>query len=393
LQSRGQRALEASVKQYVESANFAAGGASLFGDTPTPETSFREAFQSGGEREARELAEKQKKNSSPMMAAPAESADAARKRFKDPNQQGFNFDPAAERYHAPTHETLSNTARFELKVLNERIPEYEARVAKIKARLAEIEASEDWSLVPEKSELEMDLPYERRQLEEYQERKKELSEHLDFLKGRENENLTGFAKEVQVGNSPTSRRAVLDVVSKLHSKYPALAKVLEKNGIVKKLLVGEEVFPEDSSYKPDEVLGLAFNDGTGRLFVKGGESGGYKRKDLWEHHTTSEYQLTPGDAHLSTFIHEAAHHFHYVDDKLNWQGPGTMGDKLDHMFDFAKKNDRLITKYARTNVKEYFAESFTAALMHPALLKYRDPGMYAFLREFLLKKGIAKLPA
>lgn len=260
-----------------------------------------------------------------------------------------------------------------------------------------MEAEDNPADIGIRNELKQDILYSQKAADELRARNDELTRHLGFLEGRGND-LTAFAKETQVGNSPPAKTSALDILAKFHQEFPDLARDLEQRGIVRKLLIGGEVFPEDSRFTRGQVLGLAYPDG--RVWVDGnpGRWGrGTAADPLWEHHSTSSYGLTSADGQLSTFLHEIGHQYHYNDHAedfsgLNSGGPGTGGEKLEELFGSARRNDRLITKYAGTDKYEYFAESFVAALRHPAQLKLRDPRMYSFMKRFVADKGIAKLP-
>jgi hypothetical protein len=226
-------------------------------------------------------------------------------------------------------------------------------------------------------------------------------------------------KEKQFVNGPTEIGGYLseqeehrNIVAALHRDHPKLAAALEKRGIVKQLTVGRSVFVEPTPQPGQDpeiykrAIGLAHPE-SGKIQVRGPEYEGFreKGKKLHEHWTTGSYQTNAEQATYATFVHEAGHQFDFndlpepgtqIDDLEHWLGirfgPGSTyrggGDRLTELYGKAKQHDRTITRYAATNEREYFAESFTARLMHPKELEKRDPEMYSFMTSWMQKRGI-----
>lgn len=61
---------------------------------------------------------------------------------------------------------------------------------------------------------------------------------------------------------------------------------------------------------------------------------------------------------------------------------------IGKLYQNAMDNDQAITEYAKKEAREYWAESFTARLLHPEQLEKRDPKMYQFATFWMKKKGI-----
>lgn len=157
--------------------------------------------------------------------------------------------------------------------------------------------------------------------------------------------------------------------------------------------MGDETYPKDWEAELKQAYALASDDGRVWMNENRADSAfGPSTRPLWVDHSTSSFAPTQADKTLATFVHEAGHRYHEADAQLSWNNPGTAGgEKLTALYEDAKNNGHLITKYAGKNEKEYFAESFAAALLHPKELAKRDPAMYQFMKEFTAVKGIGKL--
>ncbi len=110
------------------------------------------------------------------------------------------------------------------------------------------------------------------------------------------------------------------------------------------------------------------------------------RKRLWESASVRYFQSEPEQAALVLFLHEAAHQYHFNDPDLG----GDKNARLLALFAKAKGGNRIITKRARVSPREYFAESFAAAHLHPAEIDTRDPELGEFIKKFLAKKGMSQ---
>ena len=90
---------------------------------------------------------------------------------------------------------------------------------------------------------------------------------------------------------------------------------------------------------------------------------------------------------VEVLVHEMGHAIHnrlgaYDDEKPEgWTGP-VWKDWEDTVRRIKAAKEPGVTDYAETNPKEWWAESFTAALMYPRELASRSPIAYEFMRKF-----------
>lgn len=90
------------------------------------------------------------------------------------------------------------------------------------------------------------------------------------------------------------------------------------------------------------------------------------------------HKSTVVDSFTKNVAHEIGHHVHtnpFVIKSLS------VASEIDSLFEKAKKVGTCVSRYAATDEREYFAESYAAYVTKPALLKARDGEMYAFLRR------------
>lgn len=85
------------------------------------------------------------------------------------------------------------------------------------------------------------------------------------------------------------------------------------------------------------------------------------------------------DAMRRTFVHELGHHLHF-----------TSGQDVDTLIRLAFKDaeSKKITRYAGSNYKEYFAESFAAYTFHRGELREFDPVGYRMVQNVLKEVGV-----
>ena len=165
----------------------------------------------------------------------------------------------------------------------------------------------------------------------------------------------------------------------VHQQFPELAEDLRKSGYIKKLVVGEEQFAKHGMNRNHSNANGLANPRDGHVYIR--RHGTLKSPDdqskLWESDSVRYFQADPAQAALALFIHEAAHQYYFNDPEL-------------------RDNSRLKTLFAKAlgsdaaDPLEYFAESFTAAHIHPDVLDERDPEMGDFIRKFLARKGLSQ---
>lgn len=105
------------------------------------------------------------------------------------------------------------------------------------------------------------------------------------------------------------------------------------------------------------------------------------------------YSLWEGDSDIekvATIFHELAHNFakqsHAKIDKNNlWNAFSKWRQSLDSKgkVKWTSENENFVSRYARTNPAEDFAESFTAYIINPSFLKKVAPKKYNYLREYV----------
>ncbi len=202
-----------------------------------------------------------------------------------------------------------------------------------------------------------------------------------------------FSAQTHVGKSEASQTLQRQITEGVSKRFPQLAEHLRTAGYVKKVLIGEELFDGDGvnrSYK--NAYAVAHPDGTIYFRSLPPPKPPDDKSRLWENWITVESQSDPQQAAVATFLHEAAHQYHFNDPDL-WAKPGSGGkpgsnSELETLFQKARKHDRAITQNAARNPQEYFAESFVAALLHPVDLDKRDPEMGHFMKKWFAKQGI-----
>ena len=163
---------------------------------------------------------------------------------------------------------------------------------------------------------------------------------------------------------------------------------MQKTGHVKKLMVGDEFFADHGTRGIDPLLiqkqftkaraaGVA-SPATGFTWVRSVGGGP---------NTTAELMDNEADKKLMVLVHEVGHQYHFNHSELGGRSYWAPGP-LDALYQKAKAKGVAISEYAKTEPEEYWAESFTAAVMAPEKLKAVDPEMHKFMASFLKKEGI-----
>lgn len=192
-----------------------------------------------------------------------------------------------------------------------------------------------------------------------------------------------FAAETQVGGSEASKQLHRHALAGMRLEFPELAENLQKNGYIKKLIVGEEPYRENGWHLTKPMAnGLAEENGSVYLRRIGKLRSYGDPTNIWESASVRSFQTEPHQASLALVLHEVAHQYHFNRPEL--------GQRLHTLFARAKRENRMITERADVNPVEYFAESVAATLMHPHELDNRDPEMGDFVKNWLVKEGIRK---
>ncbi len=358
--------LKAAARQYAGDASFAAKGASMFGSDPTPAESFAEAF--GGAK-------------APVNALSPMLADSPRAMASD----GADAVPMAgdPKRLSPKFLDMHADAKSELTFNQQRITSLERNLAKSLQEKAGLSEDDPMSQV-----LDRNVSLFRDELRTRRARVGELKREVDVFSRPLNE--VPVADSVEVGDSLASQRIHRDVISGLHDQFPELTENLADRGLVKRLIIGHELYDYANDPTVGNALGLATSKGS--VYLQTADAWTKRpanRAKLWDQWGTMYFQPSAKQANLAVLLHELAHQYHRQDGAIHFSGPVPAGgDTLQGLYESAKANDRVITKYGASNKHEYFAESFVAALMHPELLAERDPAMAHFMQSFLKSRKV-----
>ncbi len=103
--------------------------------------------------------------------------------------------------------------------------------------------------------------------------------------------------------------------------------------------------------------------------------GGFKSGEHW---SMSSAASTERRSRQTTLMHEMSHKFYY-----EHMGSADHDAVRKQFVAQVVKGRGALTKYARTNTEEYFAEITTAYFMRPQALKSHDPGGHALVHKYL----------
>jgi phage-related protein (TIGR01555 family) len=372
--------IEAAEEDPQQAGEFGLSGGNPFGengeDEPEPETGKKKLKTSDEEWSEAEHPREPAGGSSGGQFASAGGGGSASEGEGGEFSEGDPSRPRGGSTAAPTWKEMRQQTNNEIAL-------HESEITSIEERLRRLERLRPEGWERQAKSMRADIARRRETLAT-------LNKHANLFSGPAAKGK--LAAATRVGKSDTSQRMHRAIVAGMCQQFPEVAAHLEKSGYIQKLSIGEELY--DQSARFPDADGVALWEGHVYIRRIGGVKSPEDQRPLWEHHRVQDFQSDPAQAALALFLHEAAHQYHNNDPGL-WSprdenGRRKVSPELDSLFQNALANNRAITGRAKLNAQEYFVESFSAALMHPAELDKRDPEMGKFIKKWLAKQGIGK---